>query len=272
MCRIRKLGNDESRFSSTVLSSRCSSSSLDEFSETCKCLCFLGEAELSCTANLSLRSKFQDILSDDEDIESEDEGLLLITNKVTRTKVPFKPPSRLHFSTSPPEVANTHTAEEYDRHSSVTRAQLIEARIQCEMEKQIATMEPVEVDLVMGSGVSPPTSLGIRIFGVNIVRGAPNIFTIYVRRVLLDSVAGCDGRIFANDLIVEVNGVSLVGVSQELASKTLSNLGRTVHIVLARIPKPAKETLEDKQEEKEDASKVTNTNAVVSENSGYRGE
>ena len=81
---------------------------------------------------------------------------------------------------------------------------------------------------------------------------------IYVKRVVEDSVAGCDGRIRVNDHIVEVslvitttvtttitiitititaftaftiititmfqvNGISLVGVSQKLAAQTLSN-------------------------------------------------
>jgi len=115
----------------------------------------------------------------------------------------------------------------------------------------------VEVDLVMESGVTPPPSLGIRVIGVNMIHGVPDKLNIYVKRIVEDSVAGCDGRIRVNDHIVEVNGISLVGVSQKLASQTLSNCAicpdtGTVHFVLARPPKDAlgnsKDVLEDSKD------------------------
>lgn len=109
----------------------------------------------------------------------------------------------------------------------------------------------------MESGVSPPPSLGIRVIGVNMIHGVPDKLNIYVKRIVEDSVAGCDGRILVNDHIVEVNGISLVGVSQKLASQTLSNCAicpetGTVHFVLARPPKDAEEASET--EENGDAS------------------
>merc|ERR1712192_261711 len=105
------------------------------------------------------------------------------------------------------------------------------------------------VDLVMETGVSPPPSLGIRVIGVNMIHGVPDKLNIYVKRVVEDSVAGCDGRIRVNDHIVEVNGISLVGVSQKLAAQTLSNCAicpetGTVHFVLARPPLENGEPLE----------------------------
>merc|ERR1712192_275744 len=105
------------------------------------------------------------------------------------------------------------------------------------------------VDLVMETGVSPPPSLGIRVIGVNMIHGVPGKLNIYVKRVVEDSVAGCDGRIRVNDHIVEVNGISLVGVSQKLAAQTLSNCAicpetGTVHFVLARPPLENGEPLE----------------------------
>ena len=73
---------------------------------------------------------------------------------------------------------------------------------------------------------------------------------IYIKRVLEDSVAGHDGRIRVNDQIVEVNGVSLVGVSQKVAATTLSNCSvlpdtGSVHFVLARPPTTSKTTSEE---------------------------
>merc|ERR1712203_854748 len=97
----------------------------------------------------------------------------------------------------------------------------------------------VEVDLLMDSTISPPPSLGIRVIGVNMIHGVQDKLNIYVKRVVEDSVAGMDGRIMINDHIIEVNGISLVGVSQKLAAQTLSNCAispetGTVHFVLAR--------------------------------------
>ena len=107
--------------------------------------------------------------------------------------------------------------------TSAPRNHLFHARLEYELEKQIDKMDLVEVDLVMDSSLSPPPSLGIRVIGVNMIHGVPDKLNIYVKRVVEESVAGLDGRIRVNDHIVEVNGISLVGVSQKLAAQTLSN-------------------------------------------------
>merc|ERR1719499_677945 len=104
----------------------------------------------------------------------------------------------------------------------------------------------------MDSSVSPPPSLGIRVIGVNMIHGVQDKLNIYVKRVVEDSVAGLDGRILVNDHIIEVNGISLVGVSQKLAAQTLSNCAicpetGTVHFVLARPRSEEEEVQEEKQ-------------------------
>merc|ERR1712203_615411 len=142
--------------------------------------------------------------------------------------------SSIHF-------LNTHSSEDYDRNNAIPRNKLFHARLEYELEKQIEKMELVNVHLVMETGLTPPPSLGIRVIGVNMIHGVPDKLNIYVKRVVEDSVAGCDGRIRVNDHIVEVNGISLVGVSQKLAAQTLSNCAicpetGTVHFVLARPP------------------------------------
>lgn len=252
MCRKRNVSDGDSGFDS-ALSSRSSSISLDQESPEFGKHFFSPEVELlSSKLNSALRIKYQDILNVDEDIEREDEDLLLITNKVTGIETLFKPPTKLKFSSYPPEVANTHSSEEYDRNNTLPRSSLFHARLEYELEKQIDKMELVEVDLIMDSGNVPPPSLGIRVIGVNMIHGVPDKLNIYVKRIVEDSVAGCDGRIFVNDHIVEVNGISLVGVSQRLAAQTLSNCAicpetGTVHFVLAR---PHMEAAEPNKEEK----------------------
>merc|ERR1711892_1309153 len=191
-----------------------------------------------------LKEKFASILNTDEDISNHDEydNVFIITNKVTGNETFYKPPSRLKFSCSPPQVGHTFSMEEYDRSNQIPRSQLFHSRLEYELEKQIAKMDLVEVDLLMDSSLSPPPSLGIRVIGVNMIHGVQDKLNIYVKRVVEDSVAGMDGRIMVNDHIIEVNGISLVGVSQKLAAQTLSNCAicpdtSTVHFVLGRPPK-----------------------------------
>jgi len=257
MSRKRNASDGDSGFDS-ALSSRSSSISLDQespefgkqfFAPADYEACDFAANLLASNLNNSLRETFLDILNKDEDIEQDEDELLLITNRVTGSETLFKPPSRLTFCKSPPQVANTHSSEDYDRNNAIPRNHLFHARLEYELEKQIDKMDLVEVDLVMETGVSPPPSLGIRVIGVNMIHGVPDKLNIYVKRVVEDSVAGCDGRIRVNDHIVEVNGISLVGVSQKLAAQTLSNCAicpetGTVHFVLARPPLENGEPLE----------------------------
>lgn len=249
MSRKRNASDGDSGFDS-ALSSRSSSISLDQespefgkqfFAPTDFEGCDYAADLITSKLNNSLRENYLDILNKDEEISEDEDELLLITNKVTGFETLFKPPSRLTFSKSPPQVANTFSSEDYDRNNAIPRNKLFHARLEYELEKQIEKMELVNVDLVMETGLSPPPSLGIRVIGVNMIHGVPDKLNIYVKRVVEDSVAGCDGRIRVNDHIVEVNGISLVGVSQKLAAQTLSNCAicpetGTVHFVLARPP------------------------------------
>ena len=129
-------------------------------------------------------------------------------------------------------------------------------------------MTLVEVDLIVDSNASPPSNLGIRVVGVNMIHGVQDKLNIYIKKVVDDSLAGADGRIRINDHIVEVNGISLVGVSQRFAAQTLSKCAispetGTVHFVLAR----QDETDENQEEEEEDCNKkeikCDETEAVV---------
>jgi len=240
LSRKRNVSDGDSGFDS-ALSSRSSSISLEESPEFGKI--YNEEDNLLESKLYFLKEKFSSVLTPDEDIKPDDDfstGLYVITDRVSGQETLFKPPGRLQWCPAPPVVAATYSAAEYDRRNSIPRSQLFHSRLEFELEKQIARMEVVEVDLVMtGSNLSPPPSLGIRVIGLNMIHGVPDKLNIYVKRVVEDSVAGQDGRIRVNDHIIEVNGVSLVGVSQQLAAATLSNCAispdtGTVHFVLAR--------------------------------------
>jgi len=254
LSRKRNVSDGDSGFDS-ALSSRSSSISLEESPEYGKL--FDQEEELESKFYFpSLKEKFANILTTDEDINNHDEldNVFIITNKVTGNETFYKPPSRLKFSSSPPQVGTTFSMEEYDRSNQIPRSQLFHSRLEYELEKQIAKMDLVEVDLLMDSTISPPPSLGIRVIGVNMIHGVQDKLNIYVKRVVEDSVAGMDGRIMVNDHIIEVNGISLVGVSQKLAAQTLSNCAicpetGIVHFVLAR-PKSQEDTVLEEEIEK----------------------
>jgi len=256
LSRKRNVSDGDSGFDS-ALSSRSSSISLEESPEYGKL--FDQEEEIESKFYFPcLKEKFASILTADEDISNHDDdefdNVFIITNKVTGNETFYKPPSRLKFSCAPPQVGHTFSMEEYDRSNQIPRSQLFHSRLEYELEKQIAKMNLVEVDLIMNSTLSPPPSLGIRVIGVNMIHGVQDKLNIYVKRVVEDSVAGMDGRIMVNDHIIEVNGISLVGVSQKLAAQTLSNCAvcpdtGTVHFVLARPRGQEEEVVEEVVEE-----------------------
>jgi len=244
--RKRNASDGDSGFDS-ALSSRSSSISLEDQQEYEK----LSEEPINDLKSSLLPPSLRSLITPDEDIfeDGDNPDLFSIINKVTGSQILYKPPSRLKFTKAPPQYFTTFSSEEYLRCDVIPRSQLFQARLEYELEKQIEKMDLVEVDLNMSSPDSKhPPSLGIRVIGVNMIHGIKDKLNIYVKRVLEDSVAGHDGRIRVNDQIVEVNGVSLVGVGQKVAASSLSNCSvlpetDTVHFLLAR-PKEVKEVLD----------------------------
>jgi len=243
LTRKRNVSDGDSGFDS-ALSSRSSSISLEESPEFGK-LFQLEEEEALLTSKLylvsGLKDKFPNLLTPDEDIRRDYEldDLYVIVNQVTGEETHYKPPGRVSFRGGPASVGETHCGEDYDRGHPIPRSQLFHSRIEYELEKQVANMKLVEVNLIVNNNITPAPSLGIRVVGVNMIHGVQDKLNIYVKKVVDDSLAGNDGRIQVNDHIIEVNGISLVGVSQKLAAQTLSNCAispetGTVHFVLAR--------------------------------------
>lgn len=263
LIRKRNVSDGDSGFDS-ALSSRSSSISLEESPEFGK---LFHEDEDLLNAKLyfpSLKDKFSNILTLDEDIRRDDDNdeLYVVVNQVTGVETMYKPPSRLKFCHTP-SYSTTYSMDEYNRGNPIPRSQLFHSRLEYELEKQVANMDLVEVELVVNNDISPPPSLGIRVVGVNMIHGVQDKLNIYVKKVVEDSLAGRDGRILLNDHIIEVNGVSLVGVSQKLAASTLSHCAispetGTVHFVLARprVTEPEEEAETSNQENKCDESKA----------------
>ncbi|CAH8454694.1 unnamed protein product [Schistosoma rodhaini] len=161
---------------------------------------------------------------------------------------------RVRFSSEPILVFSTHSTTDYNRRNE--EIDPLSASAEYELEKHLEDMDMFEIDFRKGVN-----GLGISIVGSGVdTSSGEQKLSIFIKSLTSGGAAEADGRIQVYDQIVQVDGHSLVGVSQQFAAQVLQNTGEIIHFVIAREKDPpnsriAKILTEKQQEEDEENNK-----------------